>query len=289
MVGQIQLQHGDLDLGTATNIALEELEVLALPDGYEIKAAGSFILMGDVLSELELVLFMAALLVYLVMAAQFESLLHPFIIICTLPLAYAGSVIALMITGNNINIPAMIGVVVLSGILVNDGIIMVDFINRQRRLHGLGLQEAIIEGAVARLRPILMTTATTVLGLLPLALGLGEGSQLQAPMAITIIGGQITGTILLLLAIPSIYIVLTRETAGQREKHAVAVTAEPLVVGGSGSGTPITSREHKSRRNDRKNKPLFMLVLRMVVVLILAAVIFILFRTSGQELLTVIQ
>ncbi len=291
VVGQIQLQYGDLDLGTATNLALEELEVIALPDGYEIKPAGSFTLMGDVLSELELVLFMAAMLVYLVMAAQFESLLHPFIIICTLPLAYTGSVIALMITGNNISIPAMIGVVVLSGILVNDGIIMVDFINQQRRLHGLGLQEAIIEGAAARLRPILMTTATTVLGLLPLALGLGEGSQLQAPMAITIIGGQITGTILLLLAIPSIYKVLTRETAEQRGKYAEAEAAESLAAAGGGAGTSIPSRGQINNHNrlKSKNKPLFMLILRMVIVLILAAVLFILLGTSGQELLTIIQ
>jgi len=291
VVGQIQLQYGDLDLGTATNLALEELEVIALPDGYEIKPAGSFTLMGDVLSELELVLFMAAMLVYLVMAAQFESLLHPFIIICTLPLAYTGSVIALMITGNNISIPAMIGVVVLSGILVNDGIIMVDFINQQRRLHGLGLQEAIIEGAAARLRPILMTTATTVLGLLPLALGLGEGSQLQAPMAITIIGGQITGTILLLLAIPSIYKVLTRETAEQRDTYAEAEAAESLAAAGGGAGISIPSRGQINNHNrlKSKNKPLFMLILRMVIVLILAAVLFILLGTSGQELLIVIQ
>ena len=288
VVGQIQLQYGDLDLGTATNIALEELEAITLPDGYEIRAAGSSTLMSDVLSELELVLFMAALLVYLVMAAQFESLLHPFIIICTLPLAYTGSVIALMVTGNDISIPAMIGVVVLSGILVNDGIIMVDFINQQRRLHGLGLQEAIIEGAAARLRPILMTTATTVLGLLPLALGLGEGSQLQAPMAITIIGGQITGTLLLLLAIPSIYRVLTRETAVQGEAYATAAAAGPLAGGGSGGVAVIPSRSRKIRQNGRRKGQLFMLILRMVVVLILAAVILILFSTSGQGLMSVI-
>jgi len=291
VVGQIQLQYGALDLGTATSLALEELEVITLPDGYEIKPAGSFTLMGDVLSELELVLFMAALLVYLVMAAQFESLLHPFIIICTLPLAYTGSVIALMITGNSISIPAMIGVVVLSGILVNDGIIMVDFINQQRRLHGLRLQEAIIEGAVARLRPILMTTATTVLGLIPLALGLGEGSQLQAPMAITIIGGQITGTILLLLAIPSIYKVLTRETAEQEEMYAQSEAVEYPAAAGGGAGLSISTSRQKSNHHllKSKDKPLFMLILRMVIVFILAAVILILLGTSGQELLTVIQ
>ena len=168
-------------------------------------------MMQDVFDELELVLLLAALLVYLVMAAQFESLLHPFIIICSLPLAFGGSIIALLLTGNSLNVPALIGAVVLAGILVNNGIIMVDFINQQRRLHGVPLNEAIITGATTRLRPILMTTITTILGLIPLALALGEGSQLQAPMAIVIIGGQITGTALLLAVIPAIYRLASRE------------------------------------------------------------------------------
>lgn len=269
IVGQIQMQYGDLDLGTANEEAFKTLNDIVIPAGYEIKPAGSFNLMGDVLSELQLVLFVAALLVYLVMAAQFESLLHPFIIICSLPLAYAGSILALIITGNNISIPAMIGVVVLSGILVNDGIIMVDFINQQRRIHGLPLQRAIIEGAAARLRPILMTTATTVLGLLPLALGFGEGSQLQAPMAITIIGGQITGTILLLLAIPSIYSVVTRDPES--------------------SGQNFLNDEAGRRRNGKVNKPMLAVIMRMVIVFILIAIIFILFSLSGQDSFIVIR
>ncbi len=239
VVGQIQMQYGDLDLGSATTEALTALEVIDLPEGYEIKTAGSSTLMDDVLEELQLVVVMAALLVYLVMAAQFESLLHPFMIILSLPLAYAGSILALIITGQNISVPAMIGIVVLSGILVNDGIIMVDFINQQRRIHGRPLREAIIEGATARLRPILMTTATTVLGLLPLALGFGEGGQLQAPMAITIIGGQITGTILLLVAIPSVYVVLTREKALCAEEWAEGAERPVGPVGSLGPLGPL--------------------------------------------------
>ena len=259
IVGQIQVQYSDIDLGTATAEALTILEDLNLPAGYKVRTAGSSNLMGDVMSELQLVLIVAALLVYLVMAAQFESLLHPFIIICSLPLAYAGSVLALIITGNEVSIPAMIGVVVLSGILVNDGIIMVDFINQQRRIHGLPLVEAIVEGAAARLRPILMTTATTVLGLVPLAMGLGEGGQLQAPMAITIIGGQITGTILLLLAIPSIYKIVNRvKAADQHEPVKDNSKLRPFRVNGSGNG---------------RDRQFIMLALRMIVVLGLAALI----------------
>ncbi len=266
IVGQIQMQYSAIDLGSATAIALQDLEAIELPEGYAIEPAGSFSIMGDALSELQLVLLLAALLVYLVMAAQFESLLHPFIIICTLPLAYVGSILALIITGNNISIPAMIGLVVLSGILVNDGIIMVDFINQQRRIHGIPLKEAIIEGASARLRPILMTTATTCLGLLPLAMGFGEGSQLQAPMAITIIGGQITGTFLLLLAIPSIYKTLTRDK--------IFKTAE------SGGGSILTvPNEHALGNGSRKNH--YKLILRMLIVLILTVVIVVLFLISG--------
>ncbi len=284
VIGQIQMQYGNTDLGAATEEALAALEAIALPDGYEIKPAGSFNIMGDVMSELQLVVLMAALLVYLVMAAQFESLLHPFIIICSLPLAYAGSIAALMITGNSISIPAMIGLVVLSGILVNDGIIMVDFINQQRRIYGLPLQEAIIEGAAARLRPILMTTATTGLGLLPLALGFGEGSQLQAPMAITIIGGQLSGTLLLLLVIPSIYKVLTVEKRVALEE--AEMQAVP-VAGGSPVATPVGGQQQKYTW--RKDKTLFMVVIRMVVVLIIAGVILYLFGISGQETVSVIQ
>jgi hydrophobic/amphiphilic exporter-1 (mainly G- bacteria), HAE1 family len=295
VVGQIQVQHGDLDLGAATDQALETLEALSLPPGYEIRTAGSSNLMGDVLSELQLVLLLAALLVYLVMAAQFESLLHPFIIICSLPLAYVGAIMGLMITGNSLSIPAMIGVVVLSGILVNDGIIMVDFINQQRRIHGLPLREAIIEGAAARLRPILMTTATTVLGLLPLALGFGEGSQLQAPMAITIIGGQITGTLLLLLAIPSIYKVLTREAVVSEGAGLVAAGGGVHVLSGDYNAGNLTVGQRPvkagalKKSNADKEKSLLPLVLRMVFVLILAALILVLFRISGQELMMVIH
>jgi hydrophobic/amphiphilic exporter-1 (mainly G- bacteria), HAE1 family len=265
IVGQIQVQYTDIDLGSATTEALVILEDLSLPAGYEIRNAGSSNLMGDVMSELQLVMIVAALLVYLVMAAQFESLLHPFIIICSLPLAYTGAVLALILTGNEISIPAMIGVVVLSGVLVNDGIIMVDFINQQRRIHSLPLVEAIVEGAAARLRPILMTTATTVLGLVPLAMGLGEGGQLQAPMALTIIGGQITGTILLLLAIPSIYKVVNREKI---DRSGSAGHANPDFTNGRLNGT-VNGRDRKY----------IMLVLRMVLVLVLAALILYLLGT----------
>jgi hydrophobic/amphiphilic exporter-1 (mainly G- bacteria), HAE1 family len=213
VVGIVQAQYRG-DLGAITGAAMEAVEEMQLPPGYSVRAAGTASMMQEVFGELWLVLVLAAVLVYLVMAAQFESLLQPLIIISSIPLALAGSIIALLLTGNGLSVPAMIGAVVLAGILVNDGIIMIDLINQQRRLHGREVGQAIVEGAAARLRPIMMTTITTILGLAPLALGLGAGSQLQAPMAVVIIGGQITGTALLLVVIPAVYR-LTSKTAEQ--------------------------------------------------------------------------
>lgn len=216
-IGQVQANFHDVDLDSAMSEALAAIDDMDLPEGYSVEPAGTFELMEDAFGELGLVLFIAAILVYLVMAAQFESLIYPFIIICSLPLAFTGSMLALVVTNQSLSIPAMIGVIVLAGILVNDSIIMIDFINQQRRIHGLPLKKAIVEGATARLRPILMVTITTILGLTPLAFGIGEGAELQAPMAITIIGGQITGTILLLVVIPSIYYALSKRKSGDEE------------------------------------------------------------------------
>lgn len=208
-VGIVQAEYQG-NLGAVSRQAMEIAAGMKMPPGYSIRASGTTALMDEVFGELELVLLLALLLVYLVMAAQFESLLYPLIIILTVPLAFTGGIAALLLTGKSISVPAIIGAVVLSGVLVNSGIIMVDLINQYRRTGNLPLRSAVIEGAASRLRPILMTTITTILGLVPLALGLGEGSQLQAPMAIVIIGGQIAGTVLLLVIIPAVYMLASR-------------------------------------------------------------------------------
>ena len=210
VIGRIQAQLQGISLSNANKAVREAIGGIEIPPGYHVSEATSS-QMSEVYDELYLVLIVAAFLVYLVMAAQFESFLHPFIIISSLPLALSGSVIALMITGNGLSIPALIGGVVLVGILVNSGIIMVDYINQLRRIHGLPLGEAVVTGATARLRPILMTTLTTILGLVPLSLGLGQGSQLQAPMAIAVIGGMTSGTILLLGFIPALYYLINHK------------------------------------------------------------------------------
>jgi HAE1 family hydrophobic/amphiphilic exporter-1 len=168
------------------------------------------------------------------MASQFESFLHPFVIIFTLPLGAIGVVAALAVTGRSVNIVAMIGAVMLAGIVVNNAIVLVDAVN-QRRRSGMGRTEALLAAGSDRLRPILMTSATTILGLLPMAIGLGEGAELRAPLAITVIGGLSVATLLTLVVIPVVYSLVDRkgeviESVSVSEPESVVepLTAEPL-------------------------------------------------------------
>jgi HAE1 family hydrophobic/amphiphilic exporter-1 len=147
---------------------------------------------------------LALLLVYMILAAQFESFVHPFTILMAVPLALVGAVLALLLTGGGLNTMSLIGVVILVGIVVNDSIVKVDFIN-QARSQGLPLREAILEAGRVRLRPIVMTTVTTVLGLTPMALGIGRGADLRAPLAVAVIGGLLVATVLTLIVVPVVY------------------------------------------------------------------------------------
>ena len=150
---------------------------------------------------------LALLLVYMILAAQFESFVHPFTILMAVPLALVGAILALALTGQGLNTMSLIGVVILVGIVVNDSIVKVDFIN-QGRARGLRLRAAILEAGLVRLRPIVMTTVTTVLGLFPMALGIGRGADLRAPLAISVIGGLIVATALTLIVVPVVYAVV---------------------------------------------------------------------------------
>lgn len=167
---------------------------------------------------------MAIFLVYLVMASQFESFLHPFVIIFTLPLGAVGVVAALALTGNTVNVVALIGAVMLAGIVVNNAIVLIDAVNRLRRDEGMAKHDALVEAGLRRLRPILMTSATTIFGLLPMALGLGEGAELRTPLAITVIGGLAVATLLTLIVIPVVYSLLDRQ---RLPADAVARPDEP--------------------------------------------------------------
>jgi HAE1 family hydrophobic/amphiphilic exporter-1 len=154
-------------------------------------------------------ILLAVFLVYLVMASQFESLLHPLVIHFSIPFSLVGVLLVLAIGGVSVSIVVMIGVILLTGIVVNNAIILVDYTNGLRR-DGEAKIEALRQAARVRLRPILMTTLTTVLGLLPMALGLGEGAELRTPMAWTVIGGLVTSTMLTLVVVPAAYSLVDR-------------------------------------------------------------------------------
>jgi HAE1 family hydrophobic/amphiphilic exporter-1 len=192
-----------------------------LPAGVTALVSGQSEEMTESFQSMQFALALAVFLVYLVMASQFESLIHPFVILFTIPLALVGAVLALFVTGTTINIVALIGVIMLAGIVVNNAIVLVDLVN-QLRAQGATKINAIMEAGSARLRPILMTSLTTALGLLPMAIGFGEGSEVRSPMAITVIGGLLVSTLLTLVVIPVVYSLLDRK----REPAAGSVVAE---------------------------------------------------------------
>jgi HAE1 family hydrophobic/amphiphilic exporter-1 len=144
------------------------------------------------------------LLVYMVMASQFESLTHPFSIMAAVPLSIAGVALALFITGTTLSVMSFIGIMILIGVVVNNGIVLIDYVNHLRA-QGMEKTEALIQGGVTRLRPILMTTLTTILALLPMAINKGEGAELFAPISITLFGGLLVSTLLTLVIVPSLY------------------------------------------------------------------------------------
>jgi len=159
-----------------------------------------------------LAMALSIFLVYVIMAAQFESLLHPLVILFTIPLAFFGTVLTLYALDISLSIVVFLGMIMLAGIVVNNAIVLVDYINILRR-RGQTLQEAVIAAGQVRLRPILMTTATTTLGLLPMALGVGDGAELRTPMAITVISGLVVSTLLTLFVVPVIYSLMERAKA----------------------------------------------------------------------------
>jgi HAE1 family hydrophobic/amphiphilic exporter-1 len=197
------------DLGSVSEDIGEALEAMTLPAGYGYRVGGQRQEMETSFDSMRLAILLAVFMVYLVMASQFESLLHPFVILFSVPLALIGVIATLWLAGVTISIVVLIGAILLAGIVVNNAIILVDYTNQLRR-QGLAKLEALKQAGRVRLRPIMMTTATTVLGLLPMALGLGEGSELRSPMALTVIGGLLTSTLLTLLIIPAVYALVDR-------------------------------------------------------------------------------
>lgn len=188
-IGDVQTAVGQIDL----------------PPRYSFRFGGEEERRQESFGRLAFALVLALILVYMVMASLFESLLHPLVIMFSLPLAAVGVVWGFVLTGQTLNLMGYIGIIMLAGIVVNNAIVLIDYVNYLRREEGIGMIDAIVQASVRRLRPILMTTTTTVLALLPLAMGFGEGAEIRAPMAIAVIGGLVSSTVLTLVVIPLIY------------------------------------------------------------------------------------
>ncbi|HNW51331.1 MAG TPA: efflux RND transporter permease subunit [Prolixibacteraceae bacterium] len=185
-----------------------KLAGVAVPDGYRVRIAGEELKRQESMSGLTFALILSIILVYMVMAAQFESLIHPFTVLLTIPLALVGSIVTFFLLGDSLNIMAYIGMIMLGGIAVNDSIILIDAII-QLRNSGMSKREAILQAGHNRIRPILMTSLTTILGLVPLTFSFGESASLRSPMAWAVIGGLTTSTILSLVVIPCVYDVMS--------------------------------------------------------------------------------
>lgn len=218
-VVRVRAQLDGLDLTSSSQVAQRIVEDLELPPGYEVSIAGIHATLTETLHELSFALAFAVLLVFMVMAAQFESIKHPFIIMGTLPLAGIGALLALWMTKQQLNVPSLMGLITLMGISVNNGIVFIDTMNRFRR-QGLPVIEAIVSAGTIRIRPVLMTALTTVLGLLPLAFGWGEGTEIHVPLAISTIGGLVMSTVITLVMIPSAYSLLTKWTERNKQSEA---------------------------------------------------------------------
>ena len=218
---------GDVDaqvasVGQVTSSVRAALSDLGLPEGYSLIYGGEEQAARENQRNLSIVTLLAIFLVFVVMAIQYESVTDPLAILFSIPLALVGVGLALWITGTPLSAPVLLGVILLAGIVVNNAILLVQYVEIARREHGRTLEQAVVEAGAVRLRPILMTTTTTVFGMLPLALGLGEGSEMMQPLAITVVGGLTVSTLLTLIVVPCAYLVV----------HRLADALRRVVVGG---------------------------------------------------------
>jgi len=206
------------DMGNVSADLQKTIDGIALPEGYSFELGGQYEMMTDTFSALFLALLLSVILVYMVMAGQFESFINPFIIMFSIPLAFTGSSLILFLTGKTLNVASLIGVIVLVGIVVNNAIVLIDYIG-QLRNEGMEMKEAVLKAGPTRLRPILMTALTTILGLLPLFVSTSQGAEMQSSMAAVVMGGLLTSTVLTLIFIPVLYLVVHERMARRKEKR----------------------------------------------------------------------
>jgi multidrug efflux pump subunit AcrB len=234
-------------IGTVNDSIRGRLAALELPDGYGIIFAGEEEAIRENSRQLRIVVGLAIFLVFVVLAVQYESLVNPLVILFTIPLSLAGVGLALWGTGTTFSAPVLLGVILLAGIVVNNAILLVEYIEQFRREGKNSMQQAAVEAGAVRLRPIIMTTLTTCFGMLPLAMGLGEGSEMMQPLAISVVGGLAFSTLLTLFVVPSAYVILNQGgdtlkswLTGKPPAHA-AGPPEP------GPQTPETSEAEQER------------------------------------------
>ena len=236
--GPVQIQRKNMERVTTVNAEIEvplsqavdsvqaRLGQLRVPPDFSIGFGEELEEQARSFKQLQLVLILAVLLVYAVMASQYESLRDPFIIMFSVPVAAIGVVLSLLLTGTSFSMQAYIGIIMLAGIVVSNAILLVDYINTLRRRDGMPLREAVELGGRTRLRPILMTSIATMLGLVPMAIGIGEGGELQAPLARVVIGGLLTSTMVTLVLVPAIYTVFEEGLSGlfKRQREGALIT-----------------------------------------------------------------
>jgi len=232
--GPVQIQRKNMERMTTVNAEIEvplsqavesvqaRLGQLRVPPDFSIGFGEELEEQARSFKQLQLVLILAVLLVYAVMASQYESLRDPFIIMFSVPVAAIGVVLSLLLTGTSFSMQAYIGIIMLAGIVVSNAILLVDYINTLRRRDGMPLREAVELGGRTRLRPILMTSIATMLGLVPMAIGIGEGGELQAPLARVVIGGLLTSTMVTLVLVPAVYTVFEEGLSGLFKRGAKA-------------------------------------------------------------------
>lgn len=195
----------------------EKLADYEMPAGYRLVFSGENEMINDAMGQIMLMMVLAIAFMYLIMVAQFQSLKSPFIILFTIPLAFTGGFLGLFVTGSEISVIAMIGFVMLAGIIVNNGIVLIDYTN-QLRENGMEKKEAILEAGRTRLRPVLMTALTTILALSTMVFSHDMGSEMARPMAVVTIGGLLYGTLLTLIVIPCVYDMFNRDKEGGQKR-----------------------------------------------------------------------
>jgi multidrug efflux pump subunit AcrB len=203
------------DLGSIAQEMEKKISEMKIPEGFTVSLKGARLEQQEAFRMLLFALILAIVLIYMVLASQFGSLVHPFLIMFSVPLGFIGVVWALFVTGNTLSVISFIGIIMMVGVVVSNAILLVDYINRLRE-EGVELKEAIVRAGRIRLRPILMTTLTTICGLIPMALGMGEGAEANASLAISVIGGLAVSTFLTLVFVPTLYMIVENWRASRK-------------------------------------------------------------------------